>query len=242
MASKKPVLPLPEPVSLKTHVLNWCNCKKCPLNKIRNNKAVLYRYHKPECPDCGGTGTLDSGGSNPDGSWIDLPCPTCSFRTTPTDICFIGEAPGESEDITGKPFTGDSGRLLTKIINAAQFNTKSHNLSITFTNILACFPPDPKSGPSAVRPPEPSEATACQPRLEEFIISTQPRAVILVGKTAAKFFPRGVKNVLKTFWFLEFIEEITHPAALLRAIPSVKDTEGSKIRMKLERLIREMRK
>jgi uracil-DNA glycosylase family 4 len=119
-------------------------------------------------------------------------CPLHSTATThvlargrlPCQVLFIGEAPGDVEDIVGVPFKGPSGKLLDCIIEEA--TTLSRPFTYAITNILACAPwADPEA--RKVRPPTPDEAKACQPRLAEVISIANPKAVVLVGKTASKF-------------------------------------------------------
>ena len=209
----KAEIQLPQSVSLKKHWQTWNDCQRCSLCKTRDHLAVLYRWHRP-------LGKTDQ-----------------AFEpSVPADVLFIGEAPGESEDLTGHPFTGPSGGYLSRTIRDAQENTNTHTLKILFTNILACIP----LNGTEVRPPNPSEVEACRPRLEEFIVSTQPTAIVAVGKIASRYFPHGFKKAFKTFWFVEHTLEIIHPAALLRSLPSMRDAETSKIRLKLERLFTEL--
>ena len=73
-------------------------------------------------------------------------CPLSSTRTkavpgegnTNADLMFIGEAPGRDEDIQGRPFVGRAGQLLTKIIQAMNYNRED----VYITNIVKCRPPN----------------------------------------------------------------------------------------------------
>lgn len=128
----------------------------------------------------------------------------CLVRgTLPCQVLFIGEAPGSSEDATGIPFIGPSGKLLDKLISDS-FSSRKYTYAIT--NILGCVPWKDRAT-AEVRPPEKAEAKACSCRLTDIHTMAQQNVVILVGKTAEKFQPFGAGTSLLT---------IFHPAYLLR--------------------------
>lgn len=157
--------------------------------------------------------------------WKD--CEACPLHTTrhriclakgqvPCDVLFIGEAPGKSENVSGLPFDGPAGKLLDEMISEAvqglcPTNTETSLPRLAFTNIVCCIPLD-ESG-DKVAEPDPAHAKACSPRLIEFIDKVaQPKAIIFVGKYAAKYVKKFYPD--KRPWH---IAEITHPAAILRA-------------------------
>lgn len=120
----------------------------------------------------------------------------------PCDVLFLGEGPGDAEDIQGSPFRGPAGKLLDEIIDEALHYEDSPNFAnvrIAFSNIVACLPKD-DSGP---RPPTRAEAEACRPRLQEFLDIAAPRLTITLGKEPDKFCP--VPH-----------ESLVHPSAILR--------------------------
>lgn len=143
-------------------------------------------------------------------------CPLHSTATThvlargrlPCRVLFIGEAPGDSEDITGFPFIGPSGKLLDKII--AEAIERSRSFTYAITNILACAPWD-NAEERSVRAPTPEEAAKCNPRLHEIVDIANPKAVVLVGKSAAKF---SSTDFVSTGDLPRL--ELPHPAWLLR--------------------------
>ncbi len=121
--------------------------------------------------------------------------------TIPCDVLFVGEAPGTSEDIIGKPFVGPAGKLLDSIIEAAQTNLKS-SFSFAMTNLVACIPKD-ENNKKAVEPPN-NCIRQCKPRLEECIKIFKPKLIIAVGKLPKK-------------WLEDYNPiAIVHPAAILR--------------------------
>ncbi|HDI46021.1 MAG TPA: uracil-DNA glycosylase [Candidatus Omnitrophica bacterium] len=88
-------------------------------------------------------------------------------------IMFIGEAPGEQEDIQGKPFVGKSGQLLTKIIQAMGLSRDQ----VYIANILKCHPP-------GNRDPYPQEIENCLPYLFFQIEIINPEILVLLGRIA----------------------------------------------------------
>lgn len=138
----------------------------------------------------------------------------------PAQVLFIGEAPGYAEDAVGKPFVGQSGKLLDKII----FETHRRTLlryTYCITNVVACVPwrwdRDPPANKvrntylqdmAEVRPPSKEEAAACSPRVLELINLCQPTAIVTLGKPAAKYVPSSPEKYERC--------ELVHPAFLLR--------------------------
>ncbi|HRK60119.1 MAG TPA: uracil-DNA glycosylase, partial [Candidatus Kapabacteria bacterium] len=90
------------------------------------------------------------------------------------DIMVIGEAPGADEDAKGEPFVGRAGQLLTKILQAINFEREE----VFIANILKCRPPDNRT-------PIPSEVEQCEPYLLKQIELIKPKFILAVGLTAA---------------------------------------------------------
>jgi uracil-DNA glycosylase family 4 len=89
-------------------------------------------------------------------------------------VMFIGEAPGENEDLEGRPFCGLSGQLLDKMLKQIQLE-RSKNFYIT--NTLFWRPP-------GNRKPTPEELAICKPFVEKHIALINPKFIVLVGGTA----------------------------------------------------------
>lgn len=127
----------------------------------------------------------------------------------PCDFLFVGEAPGQFEDIVGRPFVGPAGQLLDTIIKSAIQLCKWEDEQIptyAFDNVVACVPNQPQIDRGGVRPPTSSECETCRPRLLELIRLSSPEGIIAVGDTAATHLKDlGLPLV-----------EILHPAAILR--------------------------
>lgn len=120
----------------------------------------------------------------------------------PADILFVGEAPGETEDIVGQPFKGKAGIILDTMLRDVRVNLR-REFSYAITNILCCRPTD-DAGDN--RPPTKDEAAACSPRLQQFIKLCCPVAVVTLGKVPSRFFPE--KSLPRL--------EVTHPSYWLR--------------------------
>jgi DNA polymerase len=106
----------------------------------------------------------------------------CSRRTTvfgegasDARVCFFGEAPGEEEDATGRPFVGRSGVLLTKMIEACTLSRDQ----VYILNTVKCRPPGNRN-------PEPTEITNCRPFFEEQLRVIRPEYIVCLGLVAAQ--------------------------------------------------------
>jgi len=90
------------------------------------------------------------------------------------DILFVGEAPGATEDSSGKPFAGRSGEMLTRMIENVLLITRQ---DVYITNIVKCRPANNAE-------PSPSEAHSCHPYLLKQIELIKPKIIIALGATA----------------------------------------------------------
>ncbi|KXH76021.1 MAG: hypothetical protein AM326_07990 [Candidatus Thorarchaeota archaeon SMTZ-45] len=132
-----------------------------------------------------------------------------------SEVMFIGEAPGASEDETGRPFVGRSGEFLTSMIQEIGFSRDN----VFITSIL-------KSRPPRNRTPTQAEINTCRPYLEQQIEIINPKVVVLLGGVAITSLlgPRKVSEAHGQFheiddrkYFMTY-----HPAAALR-FPKVKN-------------------
>src|SRR5438132_12977708 len=85
-------------------------------------------------------------------------------KPTRLDLLFIGEAPGDSEDVKGIPFCGVAGKFLRSLIESIP---ESKEINLGFTNIIICKPTS--SLGSKFREPEEEEILNCEERLIEFL-------------------------------------------------------------------------
>lgn len=135
-----------------------------------------------------------------------------------SEIMLIGEAPGYHEDQQGRPFVGEAGQLLDKIL--AAINLKREDIFIT--NILKCRPPNN-------RDPEPEEQNACKPILEQQLKIMRPRFILILGRIAAHALLKTEQSVTelrgKIYNIFGAHAIVTyHPAALLRNAKLKRDT------------------
>lgn len=91
------------------------------------------------------------------------------------DLMFVGEAPGQDEDIQGFPFVGRAGQLLTKIIEAIGLKRED----VYIANVLKCRPPGNRN-------PEPDEVASCEPFLRRQIEAVSPKVIVALGSFAAR--------------------------------------------------------
>ena len=127
------------------------------------------------------------------------------------DIMFVGEGPGENEDLKGEPFVGKAGQLLDKYLAVIDLDRKKN---IYIANIVKCRPPKN-------RDPLPEEQEACIPWLRAQTRLIKPKIIVCLGRIAAQrlidpefrvtkqhgpFIKKGNILFMGTF----------HPAALLR--------------------------
>jgi uracil-DNA glycosylase len=87
----------------------------------------------------------------------------------------VGEAPGAEEDVSGLPFVGKAGQLLTRMLAAIGLSRSD----VYIGNVLKCRPP-------ANRPPAPDEIVACRPYLREQIELLRPELLLLLGNHATR--------------------------------------------------------
>ncbi|MCW1888030.1 MAG: uracil-DNA glycosylase [Candidatus Moranbacteria bacterium] len=99
-----------------------------------------------------------------------------------SDIIFIGEAPGKSEDISGKPFVGASGKFLDEMLTSIKLSRED----VYITNIVKYRPPEN-------RDPSKDEIAACKAWLHAELQLIQPKLVITLGRYALNHFIPDVK-------------------------------------------------
>ncbi|MCK5830071.1 MAG: uracil-DNA glycosylase [Methylococcales bacterium] len=129
------------------------------------------------------------------------------------DWMFIGEAPGQNEDVEGKPFLGQVGDLLTEMIRSVGLERDS----VYIANILKCKVPNNKK-------PKVEEIKSCQNYLHQQIQLIQPKIILAVGRIAAQTLlgtnqPLSeLRGVTHQFAGIIPLVVIYHPAYLLRSL------------------------
>ena len=126
-------------------------------------------------------------------------------------VLFIGEGPGEQEDLKGEPFVGRSGQLLDKMLDAIDLDRQKN---IYIANIVKCRPPQN-------RDPLPEEQETCIHWLRNQVYLIRPKIIVCLGRIAAMKLIRpdfkitkehGIFTEKNGVWMMATL----HPAALLR--------------------------
>lgn len=148
-------------------------------------------------------------------------CTSCELYKTKTNtvfgkgsenatILFVGEAPGEQEDLQGIPFCGASGRLLDRYFSAIDMKQEEYYVG----NILKCRPPHN-------RDPFPQEQEACIGYLREQLKLINPKIIVCLGRISAMKIIKPDFKITKEHgkWFKKgkfYITAVYHPSLLLR--------------------------
>lgn len=125
-------------------------------------------------------------------------------------LMLIGEAPGEDEDLSGRPFVGRAGQLLDKILASVGLARET----LYITNIVKYRPPGNRN-------PTPQEIAASEPLLLEQIKLVRPQIIATLGNIATQYFLGNKEGISKTHghwyqWHGVRIFPLYHPAYLLR--------------------------
>ena len=98
------------------------------------------------------------------------------------ELMLVGEQPGDSEDITGRPFVGPAGRLLDRALEAAGIDRST----VYVTNVVKHFKWEPRGKRRIHQKPNSREIAACRPWLEAELRLVRPKLVVAMGATAAQ--------------------------------------------------------
>jgi uracil-DNA glycosylase family protein len=153
------------------------------------------------------------------------------------DVMFVGEQPGDVEDVQGRPFVGPAGRVLQQAMAAAGLS----GLSAYVTNAVKHFKWEPRGKRRLHMRPNTAELLACRFWLEEEIENVKPKVLVALGATAARVVLGPGVRVLKdrgrwkpSAWGPQVLVTV-HPSSVLRA----QDPESRKAGM--EDLIADLR-
>jgi len=131
--------------------------------------------------------------------------------TPEAEVMFIGEGPGEQEDLQGEPFVGRAGKLLDDMLELIDLDRSR----IYIANMVKCRPPEN-------RDPLNVEQMACSEWLEEQIRRIDPKLIVCLGRIAAMTYIRPDFKISREHgqWFTREdgrkVMALYHPAALLR--------------------------
>lgn len=145
-------------------------------------------------------------------------CKLCETRTNVvfgtgnehSDVMFIGEGPGENEDLQGEPFVGRGGKLLDDMLELIYLDRSQ----VYIANMVKCRPPKN-------RDPLPEEQSACAEWLSRQLELIDPKLIVCLGRIAAMRFIRSDFKISREHgqWFDvngRRVMALYHPAALLR--------------------------
>ena len=127
------------------------------------------------------------------------------------DLLFVGEGPGEQEDLTGEPFVGRAGKLLTSLIEGIGLT----RADVYIANVVKCRPP-------GNRDPQPDEIEACAPWLDRQLELIRPKVIVTLGNFATKLLLDTKVGITKLrgqrFPFRDdaTLIPVLHPSAVLR--------------------------
>ena len=141
-------------------------------------------------------------------------------------VVFVGEGPGADEDAQGLPFVGRAGQLLTQMINntASREGIAVRRDDVYICNVVKCRPPDNRN-------PEPDEMKTCGQFLEHQLEAIRPKAICVLGGTAAKFLlsaKQGITRIRGNWheWHGIPVMPTYHPSFLLRPYAQDKKREA----------------
>jgi uracil-DNA glycosylase len=136
-----------------------------------------------------------------------------------SDVMLVGETPGDQEDVAGAPFVGPAGKLLDRALAEAGIDREHAYV----TNAVKHFKWRSRGTRRIHDKPSWSEQTACRPWLEAEIAVVKPRALVLLGATAAQSLLGRSFRVTKERGRLldsdlaELVTATIHPSAVLRS-------------------------
>ncbi len=127
------------------------------------------------------------------------------------DVMFVGEGPGEQEDLQGEPFVGPAGKLLDDMLSIIDLDRTNCYIA----NIVKCRPP-------RNRDPQETEQDACIEYLNKQIILIKPKILVCLGRVAAMRLIRGDYRISREHgqWVEKdgvWMTALYHPSALLRS-------------------------
>ena len=146
-------------------------------------------------------------------------------------VMFVGEQPGNEEDLSGKPFVGPAGRLLDDALDTAGIDRKQTYV----TNVVKHFKWEPRGKRRIHKKPNSLEIAACRPWLEAEIALVKPDVIVALGATAAQSLLGPQFRVTKQrgeFFpstLAPYIMATVHPSSILRA----PDDETRRLEMRL---------
>jgi len=135
------------------------------------------------------------------------------------EVLFVGEQPGNEEDLSGKPFVGPAGRLLVDALTEAGIDRTQTYV----TNVVKHFKWEPRGKRRIHKKPNAGEIAACRPWLEAEIGLIKTKVIVCLGATAAqallgpKFRVSKQRGQFIESTLAPYILATVHPSSILRA-------------------------
>jgi uracil-DNA glycosylase len=139
--------------------------------------------------------------------------------TAGADVMFVGEVPGDREDLAGKPFVGPAGQIFDQALEEVGIDRGE----VYVTNVVKHFKFEPRGKRRIHKRPNAEEVKACRPWLEAELAVVQPEVLVCLGATAAQALLGRAFRVTKQrgeFVDSDLAPSVTatiHPSAILRA-------------------------
>ena len=137
------------------------------------------------------------------------------------DLMFVGEAPGQQEDLQGLPFVGRAGKLLDELLSEVGLARSE----VFIANVLKCRPP-------GNRDPQPEEIETCRPYLHRQVELIEPKVICTLGNFATKLLTRSQRGITGVHGHAQVHElggrtvrvlPLYHPAAALRSTKTLEE-------------------
>ena len=154
------------------------------------------------------------------------------------NIMFVGEQPGDAEDLAGHPFVGPAGKLLDRALEEAGIDRRV----VYVTNVVKHFKWEPRGKRRIHAKPNGGEISACRPWLETEITLLQPRMLVCLGSTAAQaLLGKTFKVSQRRGEFVEsslapLVTATVHPSSILRA------ADGETRRAEMKQFVADLKK
>ena len=156
--------------------------------------------------------------------------------TSKAEVLFVGEQPGDQEDLQGKPFVGPAGKLFDKALEDAGIDRSQ----VYVTNVVKHFKWQARGKRRMHQKPNWSEIAACRPWLEAELEVIEPRVLVCLGATAAQallgrdFRVSRQRGELVDSELAENVIATVHPSSILRADQETRDLEYRELVRDLE--------
>ncbi len=135
------------------------------------------------------------------------------------ELMFVGEQPGDAEDLAGHPFVGPAGKLLDRALQEAGID----RAAVYVTNVVKHFKWEPRGKRRIHKKPNAGEIAACRPWLDTEIELVKPRAIVCLGATAAQallgrqFKVTAHRGEFVASTLAPLVLATVHPSSILRA-------------------------